>query len=122
MIAVARNKHPDQDSAGKPSQLAWAEKRTGGKRAKRDSIQPPSEPDSKAVIDDGATGLISQAKKMRGILSHKEYASSDDGFGALKTQSVLTYVAQGEVFVDAAYLARNFRSAKIGSRDDRGTR
>ena len=94
MIDVASNKLPNQDIEGKPSKLTWDEKRTGGERDRRDSIQHPSEPDSKAVIDDGAMELIRQAVKMRGVMSHPEYASSDDGC-ALMAQSGLTYVVHG---------------------------
>ena len=63
--------------------------------------------------------LIYQAKQAWGILSHPEYAYANDGFGALTTQSALTYVAQGESFVDEAYAASNFRFAKIRDRSDR---
>ena len=118
-IAVVRNKLPNQESGGDPSKLAGAGKRTGGKRAKWDTIQHPSEPDSKAVIDDDAMTVICQEKRMRDILSHPEYPSSDDGFVAIAKKSCLTYVVCGGVFVDEAYAPGNFRISKIRSRGDR---
>ena len=52
-------------------------------------------------------------------MSHPEYADANDGFGALMTKGALTYVVQGKTFVDEAYAAKNFRSAKIRERGDR---
>ena len=97
VIAVARNKLPKQGREGDPSKLVGTEKRTGAKRAKRDIIQPPSEPDAKAVIGEDTMGLISQAKNMGGSLIHPECANSNDGFGAIMTQIFLTYVAHGGI-------------------------
>ena len=107
--------------AGGPN-LFGNEKRTGGDGDKRDLIQPPSEPDSKAVIDEAAMDLIYQAKHMWGILSHPEYADANDGFDALMTQDALSYLAQGETCVDEAYSDRNFRGAKVRDRDERRNR
>lgn len=66
------------DIEGSHSKLAMTEKRTWAKRPKRDIIQPPAEPDSKAGIDDDTMELISHAKKMRDVLSRPEYSDADD--------------------------------------------
>lgn len=65
---------------------------------------------------------IMRAMRLWGIISTPDYANGDDGLGDLVTKEVLIYAAQGVVFVDDSYLARNFRSAKIKSRDTRRLR
>ena len=95
-------------------------KRTGGNRAKLSGIQPPSGPDSKDVVDDDTMALLYWRKQICGIWSHPEYADASDGFDGLMTKGVLTYAIKGKVFVDKAYAAKNFRSAKTRARGDRG--
>ena len=122
VISAARYKSSNRDSEGKSPNLVAGEKRTGGKRAKRNSTHPPSGPDSKDVIDDSATNLLYQEKQMWGILSHPDYADANGGFGGLMTKVALTYVVQWKTFADEAYAAKNFRCAKIRAMEDRWNR
>lgn len=55
-------------------------------------------------------------------LTHPEYADSAAVFDALVAPNVLTYVAQGEAFVDEAYSAKNFRIANIRESGERRKR
>ena len=65
---------------------------------------------------------MAKSKKLRGLLSHPEYAHGDDGVGDLVDREVLTYASHGKVFADEAYLSKNFRCQKINARDTRRLR
>lgn len=67
-------------------------------------------------------GGVTQSQNLWGIIQKPEYAHGEDGLDAIVEKEVSTYAAHGNVFADASYLVRNFRSAKAKSRDVRRLR
>ena len=71
------------------------------------------------IIDDEEMVHITNAKRLRGMLSYPEYASEDDGFDKLMKKGTLYYAIQGKTFAGEAFLLENFRKAKMIARDVR---
>ena len=74
------------------------------------------------VIDDATLKDIARSKRLWDVVSRPEYASGDDGLGALMAEATLYYAIKGKTFVDAAYALGNFRQAKLWARDVRRAR
>ena len=74
------------------------------------------------MIDKVAQRNLRAAKALWNLTPHPEYADEDDGIDGLMTKEALYYAIQGQVFVDEAYCSRNFRLAKIQSRNVRRAR
>ena len=53
-----------------------------------------------AVIGEEDMKSIARGKRLRGVLSHPEYAIEDDGMGKLMTKSTFYYAAHGKTFAD----------------------
>ena len=88
-----------------------------------DSVQSTtSSQEPKAVIDKTAQRNLRAAKALWDLISHPEYADEDDGIDGLMTKEALYYAIQGKVFADEAYCSRNFRLAKLQSRNVRRAR
>ena len=58
-----------------------------------------------------------KAKQLWGTIQRPEYARDEDGIDAIMTRECSIYAANGEVCVDEANLAKNFKGAKVNSRD-----
>ena len=109
---------PPEKRVGSASRLEADGRNT---RAKKESEDRASN-EPMAVINDEVMKEVTRAKRLRGVVSRPEYASEDDGMGALMTEATLYYAIQGKMFVDEAYALGNFRMAKVWARDVRRAR
>ena len=120
MARVTQNKELQVGNVGAPASLPQ-EKRTGSNmrraprrrpksRRRKSTARIPDEP--KAQIYEETMIQIRNAKVLWDTISHPEYESEDDGLGDVMNEGALNFDIQGRVFVDEAFVSRNFRLAR----------